>query len=75
MLKIGAKVRITPPHSAFKQYPGFCKKFTNMVGKLIRPTIPSLDRKAYPEDFVVLGLGKKHDEFLTVDVRWLTAVS
>lgn len=29
----------------------------------------------YPEDFAIIGIGKKQEEFLTVDSRWLTTVS
>lgn len=75
MLKFGQKVRITPPANAVRNYPAFCKAFSGLVGKFIRPTLTSLDRKMYPEDFAIIGIGKKQEEFLTVDSRWLTTVS
>lgn len=75
MLKNGTKVRITPPGNAFAKYPAFCKTFAGMVGKFIRPTLTSLDRKMYPENFVVISIGKEDKEHLTVDANWLTVAS
>lgn len=75
MLKNGTKVTITPPGGAAKHFPAFCKAFAGIQGKFIRPTVTSLDRKMYPEDFAIIGIGKKFEEFLTVDINWLTATS
>lgn len=73
----GSKVRITPNSGAQRDYPAFCKAFTGRVGKFIRLTLTSMDRKAYPEDFAMVAVEEadKSETFLTVDHRWLTTAS